>query len=1143
MPGRAGTLEVLAQQVGTALQPLGTRLAPANVVALFAELGLQFPPQLLQAPLLPALTSASSAATVMSGTLLQLATHIQNDNVAGIIADGVQLVQQIRTLVNSLPQIGTALGSLAGALPGMNPAEVTAFANNLPANLLSHMLISHLELQQPGILAILNLLAVVSYRPDVGIIDDPTHPAFVERKLQLSNLGAALTSPQALLLSKYNWGSPTFDGALLLPVISASLNLLDINSDFDPSSVPPTITSGLLSVTPNAATHGLKATLQADLPVNLNVTSPLSPLWALHAQIQGAFNAGLQTLIVPPAKLTLKPSDGTLAGLIEVDLVARGKDADHPIILIGQADGSRVQADSIVAGIGLPVKWDPVAASASAEPTLQLAMTGAKAIIGTSGADSFIASILSGLSLEAAFDLGLTYSITDGIRFNGSATLDIELASHVSLGPIAVNALTLSVGIQDQAFPLGITADLQASLGPLLATVKGLGFRIDVTLVSDNKGNLGPINVPLPVFQAPTGVGLQIDGGGFRGGGSLGFDPRKGEYFGTLELTFTEVISVRAVGILTTRTPDGQDTFSLILIIVSDFVPIQLSYGFTLLGVGGLLGLNRAVDSDALGLGVRDGTLDSILFPTDVIANAPRIVSDLKRVFPTHDGQFLMGPMAKLGWGTPTLVSVEVGLILQLPIPSFTILGVVRVQLPAEEFGTIYIQVNFAGGVDFEKGQLWFDASLYNSRVMINPITGDMVLRVYWGGEPNFLLSVGGFHPAYTPPPMNIPALDRLSVLIVTGIPSVTAEVYLAITSNTVQFGALVDVMYGVSFFNVFGRVGLDVLIQFNPFMFVAEISAMFGVRSGSDILFAISVTATLKGPTPWNVRGEASFEIGFIIKVRLSADFEVTSGESRNTLLPTIDVIGQIRTAIDNVGNWRAVLPPNSNQHVSLRELSQNGVALVLHPFGTLEISQKIAPLNIAIQRFGSSRPDRGSIFRISAVKINSATVSTSATAEQFAPAQFFDLSDAEKLSRPSFAYYDSGLTIGADDAPQTDFQRERDVQYEPPIYLPEPQPVRLFFKLATSLFTAFARGNSTAQSSLSQQTRAVSALAAAPASLAREQYAVVSTLDMTLHAAPLVFESATAADQAIAALIAAKPELTGAIQVVPAAQMRRAA
>ena len=60
---------------------------------------------------------------------------------------------------------------------------------------------------------------------------------------------------------------------------------------------------------------------------------------------------------------------------------------------------------------------------------------------------------------------------------------------------------------------------------------------------------------------------------------------------------------------------------------------------------------------EALAEGVRTGAIDSVMFPHDVVANAPRIISDLRTFFPPQEGTFLIGPMAKLGWGTPTLVS------------------------------------------------------------------------------------------------------------------------------------------------------------------------------------------------------------------------------------------------------------------------------------------------------------------------------------------------------------------------------------------------------------------------------------------------------------------------------------------------------
>ena len=78
--------------------------------------------------------------------------------------------------------------------------------------------------------------------------------------------------------------------------------------------------------------------------------------------------------------------------------------------------------------------------------------------------------------------------------------------------------------------------------------------------------------------------------------------------------------------------------------ITAEFPPIQLGFGFSLLGVGGLLGLNRSVMVERLRSGVRDGTLDSVLFPEDVVANAGRILSDLQQVFPPTPGPVRVRP-------------------------------------------------------------------------------------------------------------------------------------------------------------------------------------------------------------------------------------------------------------------------------------------------------------------------------------------------------------------------------------------------------------------------------------------------------------------------------------------------------------------
>jgi hypothetical protein len=1127
-----GTPEVVARTLSSALEPLADALSAAQAEDLFAALGLRFPPAALtQASVAGPLNVARTAAAALPARRTTLDTAVAGNDATAVVQAGVALLQSVTSLFTALDTLGGAFAAVPPAsVPGIDAAALADFSANLRRRLLAHALVVYMRPRVPTFAGALALGGVLENVPSRGDVANPARPAYVRRDLHLERLPDLLTNPTGLLRNLYGWGNATFNAQALLDALAGFLENLGQMARVDsPAPGQFALRSLFVDIVPDTSRtpNGLTGRLHASVGDGVTRTFPLSARWTASVETKGEFAPETALTIAPPATLVLTPPSPNFAGGITATLEWSGT----PFVLFGTADQSRLEVGgcSIAAG----VTFTPSGATSDAK------LDRGRAVIDTSKGDSFLRFLTGGAHAEGSFWLSGGWTPADGLRFGGSGP-EIAIPVHTRIGPTEFKTLYLRLGVDSGALAVEMSAALSASLGPLLASVDRLGVIARVSFPSGG-GNLGPANLTFD-FKPPTGVGLSLDAGGFKGGGFLRFEPEKGEYSGTLELTFAELVSVRAVGILSTRLPDGRDGFSLILIIVSEFVPIQLSYGFTLLGVGGLLGLNRTIELDALQLGVRDGTLNSILFPTDVVANAPRIISDLKRVFPPHEDRFLIGPMGKLGWGTPTLISLEIGLLLELPRPAFAIVGVLRVQLPAEEFGTLYLQVNFAGSVDFEKGQLQFDASLYNSRVLISPLTGDMALRIYWGGDPNFLLTVGGFHPAYTPPPMNIGNLSRLGLVVSPGIPSVRAELYFAVTSNTVQFGARVEVMYGVSFFNIFGFVCLDVLIQFNPFKFIAEITAMFGVRTGSTVLFAIRIAGTLEGPTPWHVRGEASFEIGFIIKIRLSANFDVTSGESRNTLLPAIDVIAAIGHALDNIGNWRAVLPRASNQHVSLRELPQSGAALVLHPFGALEISQKIVPLNIAVQRVGSSRPDRGSIFRLTPTRINNVDVVTTPSTEQFAPAQFFELDDAAKLSRPSFARYDAGIVIGSDDAPQADFRRERDVQYEV-IYLPEHHPVRVICKMATTLFQAFARGGSAAQSSLAREARAPSAVAAEPVALAPETYAVVSTMDMTLHAAPMIFASATAADQAVAALIAARPELSGAVQVVPSVHVRQAA
>jgi hypothetical protein len=160
---------------------------------------------------------------------------------------------------------------------------------------------------------------------------------------------------------------------------------------------------------------------------------------------------------------------------------------------------------------------------------------------------------------------------------------------------------------------------------------------------------------------------MSINASAITGGGYLLFDQEKEQYAGILYLAIKDKIAITAIGLLTTRLPDGRKGFSLLLIITAEFPPIQLGYGFVLLGVGGLIGVNRTMLLDVLRAGIKNKTLDSILFPKNPIANAPKIISDLQAIFPPAEGHFVFGPMAKIAWGGAyPILTIELGILIEL---------------------------------------------------------------------------------------------------------------------------------------------------------------------------------------------------------------------------------------------------------------------------------------------------------------------------------------------------------------------------------------------------------------------------------------------------------------------------------------------
>lgn len=283
---------------------------------------------------------------------------------------------------------------------------------------------------------------------------------------------------------------------------------------------------------------------------------------------------------------------------------------------------------------------------------------------------------------------------------------------------------------------------------------------------------------------------------------------------------------------------------------------------------------------DVLHAGVRDRTLDTIMFPSDPVANAPQIISRLSSVFPIAPDHHVFGPMARIGWGTPALLTIDIGLVFQLPSPvRLIILGRFRLALPPEEKKpVIRINLDVVGVLDFDRCEASIDATLYDSMLVTYTLTGDMAMRLSWGRTPMFALSAGGFNPHFQPP-ASFPTLQRLAISLATGNnPRLRLEAYLAVTSNTVQFGARLDLYASAGKFSIEGMLQFDALLEETQhgFGFIVDINGGVALRYSGRVLLGVAVELTLSGMHPLHAHGRATFRLWFS---KASVELDVTSG------------------------------------------------------------------------------------------------------------------------------------------------------------------------------------------------------------------------------------------------------------------------
>jgi hypothetical protein len=1011
-----GVLETLARVVGDALSPMADRLQGAQAEQVLEQLGLRLPPSALAAGSIPQrLRESAQAATQLPPAVTELVDAVNGGDEGPIISAALQLALRITAATEAFVQLGTTIDATVQGAAGLTPAQKARLGealDALPERLLHVSLISFLEDRQPSVKGGLDLVGLFDDELVPGDPADASLPPYRLQRVRFDRLTPLLTDPAQHLSDLYGFGRADFDGLELFRRIKMMVDSTDFKAILIEAPGQPAVLEVFLfrlAVVPGSI-PGLSLRVRIPAQKNLDVTIPIAGPWSASVTSTARFEGGIELLLHPVNGIRIEPP--TAAASIEAAFGLQAEAAGGaPMILIGQAGGSRLELQRFSLRVPIRLSASIGVASPEAQFGAELELKGGKLVIDASQADGFISTILGGIKVESAFEIGAAFDTANGLRFTGSATIEIAIPSHLELGPLKIPNVYIIGGFQAGTIPIELSADLGLMLGPIAASVNRLGAKALISFPPGG-GNAGVAQVDIK-FKPPNGVGLAVDAGPVKGGGYLYIDTEREEYAGALELVFSEWIALRAIGIITTRMPDGSKGFSMLIIITVEFgTGIQLGFGFTLIGVGGLIGIHRVVNIEPLAAGVRTGAIESVMFPQDIIANAPRIISDLRAFFPPQQDMFLIGPMAKIGWGTPTLLSVSLGIILEIPSINITILGVIKVVLPTEEADILRLQVNFIGRLEPANKLLWFYAELYDSRVLFITLEGGMGLLVRWGDQANFVVSVGGFHPRYNPPPLPFPSPPRLAVSILNeSYARIRVEAYFAVTSNSVQFGAHAELFFGLDEFCIEGHLGFDALFQFDPFFFSFGLSISLSVKVFGIGLFSVGFSGLLEGPTPWHIEGRGSISVLFF---SISVPFSHTWGDQADTKLDPIEVFPLLEQELSALTNWRAELPKGNNISVSLRKLGeQDSDRLVLHPVGTLKISQRRIPLNLELDKVGTQSPSDANLFSLVATVGGGGSQLT--LQEPFATGQFVDLGDSDRLSSPGFSPEDSGVEIAA--------------------------------------------------------------------------------------------------------------------------------